>query len=154
MARFRHLFLDGPTTTTDFSSPRRGGGSARLRAQDRQTHAAQITQKLQEAWKAAEDRQAVAHADRSGVYLEFRSEPGFDLVLKSLESVRSGIRLLNVKVEGPEGSETTKATVFVPRSKSAHFLQKVQAYADETKDNVRTDRETGEERSPRRMRPW
>ncbi len=145
MARFRHLFLEGPTRTTDFSSPRRGGSSARLRPQDRQTHAAQITQKLEAAWQTAVDRQAVAHAERNGVYLEFRSEPGFDLVLKSLESVRSGIRLLNVKVEGGAGAETTRATVFVPRAKSAHFLKKLQAYADETKDNVRTDPETGEE---------
>jgi len=141
MARFRHLFLAGPTNRTDFSSPRRGGSSPRLRAQDRQSHATYIAQKLEAAWHAAEERQAVAHADRNGVYLEFRSEPGFDLVLKSLESVRSGIRLLNVKVEGPEGEETTMATVFVPHSKSAHFLQKVQEYAEQ--DVVRTNPETG-----------
>ena len=148
MARFRHLFLGGPTTRSDFSSPRRGGSAPRLRLQDRQLHATQIAEKLREAWNFAQDRQAVAHADRSGVYLEFRSEPGFDLVLKSLESVRSGIRLLNVKVEGPEGGETTKATVFVPRAKSAHFLRKVQAYANQ--DVVRIDPETGAEiRSPK-----
>jgi hypothetical protein len=143
MARFPHLFLEGPTATSDFSSPRRGGSSPRLRAQDRQPHAAEILRKLTAAWQSAEDRQAVAHADRSGIYLEFRSEPGFDLVVKSLESLRSGIRLLNVKVDGPEGAETTKATVFVPRSKSAHFLQKVQAYAE--KNSVHKDRETGAE---------
>ncbi len=120
-----------------------------MRAQDRQPHAAQIAQKLEAAWQTAEQRQAVAHADRNGVYLEFRSEPGCDLVLKSLESVRSGIRLLNVRVEGPAGAETTKATVFVPRAKSAHFIQKVQEYANQ--DVVRTDPETGAEigRSPK-----
>jgi hypothetical protein len=121
----------------------------RLRPQDRDSHAARIEQKLQEAWEVAENRQVVAHADRAGVYLEFRSEPGFDLALKSLESVRKGIRLLNVKVEGREGIETTKATVFVPRAKSAYFLRKVRAYASE--DIVRRDPQTRVElsRSPK-----
>jgi hypothetical protein len=149
MARFRHLFLAGPTNRFDFSSPRTGGGSPRLRARDRQLHAERIAQKLEQAWNTAQDRQAVAHAERTGVYLEFRSEPGFDLVLKSLESIRSGIRLLNVKVEGPPGEETTKATVFVPRTKSTFFLEKVREYAEQ--DFVRTDPETGLEltRSPK-----
>jgi hypothetical protein len=125
--RFRHLFLDGPAQVRDFSSPRRGGSSPRLRPQHRQSHAQYLSERLREAWVAAENRQAVAHADRDGIYLEFYSEPGFDLVLKSLESRRSGILLLNVRTEGPEAEQTTKATVFVPRSKSGHFLRKVHA---------------------------
>jgi hypothetical protein len=143
MARFRHLFLAGPTNRTDFSSPRRGGSSHRLRSRDRQAHAAQITHKLEAAWQTAKERQVVAHAERNGVYLEFRSEPGFDLVLKSLESIRAGIRLLNVKVEGPVGEETTKATVFVPLTKEAHFIKKIREYANQ--DTVRRNRETGVE---------
>lgn len=131
-ARYSHLFLPGPSERReDYSSPRRGGESPRLRVQDRPTHAAHIKQRLEEAWNAAEQRRAVAHADRSGVYLEFSSEPGFDLILKSLEAQRSGIRLLNVKKDGPEGSEVTLATVYVPQSKSGHFLRKVAAYATE-----------------------
>jgi hypothetical protein len=132
--RFSHLFLPGPSDTReDYSSPRRGGDSPRLRVQDRPTHAEYVKQRLEAAWQTAEVRQAVAHADRHGVYLEFSSEPGFDLVLKSLEAYRSGIRLLNVKKDGPEGGETTRATVFVPKSKSGYFLRRTVAYA--TKNN-------------------
>jgi hypothetical protein len=132
--RFSHLFLPGPSEKReDFSSPRRGGESPRLRAQDRPTHAAHVRNRLEAAWQEAGQRYAVAHADRDGVYLEFSSEPGFDLVLRSLEAQRSGIRLLNVKKVGPEGSETTRATVFVPQSKSGHFLRKAIAYANEDK---------------------
>ena len=113
--RFAHLFLPGPSDTReDYSSPRRGGETPRLRVQDRPAHADFITRRLEEARLSAEERQAVANAGRNGVYLEFASEPGFDLVLKSLEARRSGIRLLNVRTEGPEGSENTRATVFVP----------------------------------------
>jgi hypothetical protein len=98
--------------------------------QDRPAHAHHVTQRLEEAWRAAQDRQAVAHADRQGVYLEFSSEPGFDLYLKGLEARGSGIRLLNVKTEGAPGSEMTRATVFVPHSESGHFLQRAVAYAN------------------------
>jgi hypothetical protein len=92
-----------------------------------------VKRALEAAWQQANDRRAVAHSSRQGVYLEFSSEPGFDLTLKSLESRQAGIKLLNVRTEGQEGEEVTRATVFIPQDKSAHFLQKAIAYA--TEDN-------------------
>ncbi|NOQ45142.1 MAG: S8 family serine peptidase, partial [Desulfobulbaceae bacterium] len=65
--------------------------------------------------------------------MEFASEPGFDLALKSLESRRARIKLLNVRKDGPGDEKTTRATVFVPQEKRTHFLKKAIAYA--TKDN-------------------
>jgi len=123
--RFPHLFLPGPSDQRDdYRSPRRGGEGPRLRAHDRPTHAEHVRTALESAWQDAADRQAVAHSTRDGVYLEFASEPGFDLVLRSLESRKAGIKLLNVRKEGPDGAQITRATVFIPRNKSAHFLQK------------------------------
>ena len=52
-------------------------------------------------------------------------------ISKSLEARRSGIRLLNVKTEGAEGNEITRATVFVPHSRNGYFLRKAVAYANE-----------------------
>ena len=131
---YSHLFLAGPSDfRDDYSNPRRGGEGPRLRTQDRPAHAAQITKRLKEAWASAVNRQAVAQADRQGVYLEFRSEPGFDLYLKSLEARRSGIRLLNVRKEGEGQNVVTRATVYIPQSRSAFFLNKVTAYANENK---------------------
>jgi hypothetical protein len=130
MPRYQHLFLAGPNLDQRFSSPRRGGDSPRLTDRNRAGHAAAITQAFQAAW--AEGAQiAENYVDRSGVYLDFYSEPGFDLVIKSLEVRRSGIRLLNVRVVGAAGEEVTRATVFVPRAKSALFLRKVAKYANE-----------------------
>jgi hypothetical protein len=129
---FPHLFLPGPSETrSDYSNPRRGGGGPRIQQQDRQTHAEHIRQSLENAWNNAVNKQAVAHSDRHGVYLEFCSEPGFDLSLKSLESRQARIKLLNIKTEGTEGEERTRATVFVPHDQSAHFLRKATAYAEE-----------------------
>ncbi len=132
--RFPHLFLPGPSDSRDdYSSPRQGGEGPRLRPQDRPSHAEHVKTALSTAWAEAESRKAVAHSARSGVYLEFASEPGFDLVLKSLESRKAGIKLLNVRVEGVAGKETTRATVFIPSDKNAYFLKKAREYA--TQDN-------------------
>ena len=128
-----HIYsFEGPSDSRDdYSNPRRGGGGSRLRAQDRPTHAEHVKTALETAWKQAKDHQAVAHSTRKGVYLEFLSEPGFDLTLQSLESRQAGIKLLNVRTEEQEGSEITRATVFVPQDKSSHFLQRAIAYATE-----------------------
>jgi hypothetical protein len=129
-ARYRHLFLAGPTDARRFSSPQQGGGETRLPARDRAAHAAQVRQKLEAAFAADEQRRVAAHADRLGLYLTFFSEPGFDLVLKSLEARRLGIRLLNVRTEQTGSVVTTLATVYVPRAAGPHFLRKVREYAE------------------------
>lgn len=132
--RFPHLFLPGPShSRDDYSSPRRGGDGSRLRKQDRPIHAKHVKRALESAWQQAVGRRAVAHSSQQGAYLEFSSEPGFDLVLRSLESRQAGIKLLNVRTEGQVGEKITRATVFIPQDKSSYFLQKAIAYA--TEDN-------------------
>lgn len=129
---YPHIFLLGPAHANRFTSPRQGGSEPRIPPRDRTRHAAWLADKLKEAWATAEGRQAAVHSDRNGVYLDFYSEPGFDLVLKSLEARLSGIRLLNVHREKVGGEEVTRATVFVPKTKSNFFLKKITAYANET----------------------
>ncbi len=74
---------------------------------------------------------AVSRADRHGVYLEFVSEPGFHLMLKSLEQLPSGIRLLNVRRREVAGQDETLATVYVPDEKRSNFLRKIESYKTE-----------------------
>jgi hypothetical protein len=69
--------------------------------------------------------------ERHGAYIDFVSEPGFELAIKSLENRTSGIRLLNVRKEGQNEVETTMATVYVPHQKRGYFLKKVREYAEE-----------------------
>lgn len=141
-ARYRHLFLAGPAATPSFTSPQQGGGDARLPARDRATHAARVRQQLEAAFADDEQRRVAASADRLGLYLTFFSEPGFDLVLKSLEARRLGIRLLNVRTEQTDTGVTTLATVYVPRAAGPHFLRKVREYAE--RDNRYENPATGE----------
>jgi hypothetical protein len=130
--RYQHIFLPGPTQTWRFTSPQQGSSRPRIPARDRAPHACFVEERLRSAWQAGQERQAVVHADRQGAYLDFYSEPGFDLLLKSLEARRSGIRLLNVTKTGIGDQERTRATVYIPREKGSYFLRKVTAYANET----------------------
>ena len=128
---FPHLYLPGPTETHPFTAPRGGGGRFTNPVRDRTNHAIALQRKLEAAWLAADDARSVSQAVRGGVYVEFASEPGFQLVFESLENIRSGIRLLNVRRGVVAGQEETLATVFVPDENRSLLLRKIQAYASE-----------------------
>lgn len=130
--QYRHIFLAGLAQTHGFTSPRQGGGAPRIPTnRDRALHSASLDQQLQRAWAAADQQQqrAAVHMERHGAYLEFQGEPGFDLAIQSLESLRSGIRLLNVRREGEGNLATIIATVYIPHAQRGYFLRKIQEYA-------------------------
>ncbi len=140
--RYNHLVLIEPPTVENFTSPPTRGNEKKIPPRNRSLHSNYLYSKLDEAWKAAEDEQAVFHATRNGVYIEFKGEPGFDLITKSLEDMRSKkVRLLNVrrktevilsKKNGEVGREkTTYATVYVAHEKKKYFFGKIKAYAEE-----------------------
>lgn len=120
--RYKHIFLPGPSARQGFTNPRHGGSQPRLPNRNRRNHGAALRRSFEQAWP---EQEAAEH----GVKLEFESEPGFDLVFKSLENLKSGIRLLNVRREGEGHHERIFATVFVPASKRGFFLKKISAYA-------------------------
>lgn len=79
-------------------------------------------------------------SERNGVYLEFKSEPGYELALRSLEDMRAKrIRLSNVRTVAEEivvdgGRETREvmyATVYVPDEQRAYFAKKITEYINE-----------------------
>lgn len=130
--RYRHIFLEGPTRTQGFTNPRQGGPSPRIPSRDRDQHSNYLRQRLNTAWAEAESqRQAVAHIEGRGVYIDFVSEPGFGLIVKSLEARRTGIRLLNVRHQEREERQQTFATVYVPHSQRGYFLRKINEYSAE-----------------------
>ena len=129
--RYRHIFLQNPPLSSPFTSPRRGAEGPRIPERDRARHSAYLKDRLEAAWAEVEQRQAIAHVERDGIYLDFVSDPGTDLVLRSLEDRRSGIRLLNVRREDEGGGQKTKATVYVPHARRGYFLRKITKYAEE-----------------------
>lgn len=128
---FPHLYLPGPSETHPFTTPQGGASTFKNPPRNRVEHAAMLQRRLEDAWLRADNRRTVAHPVRGGVYLEFASEPGFQLIFQSLESIRSGIRLLNVRRGTVNGVEETLATVFVPDGKRSLLLRKIDAYASD-----------------------
>lgn len=128
---YRHLYLPGPTATQGFTNPRQGGGRPRITARDRRAHSEFLRQRLQQAWDEADQSQAIFAVERQGTYVQFESEPGFDLAIMSLERIQSGVRLLNVHQEMVGDQPRTVATVYVPNNRRSYFLRKIQVYAEE-----------------------
>jgi len=137
-----HIFLRESGRRFDYVTPPSRGGSLRIRDRDREGHSQKLIRKLQQAWGDTENikkrRTAISLPSKKGMYLEFKSAAGHDLVTKSLDDMRSseGTRLLNVRTEGEGESEVTIATVYVPAGKESHFLKKVQEYATKPVNKV------------------
>ncbi len=127
---YRHILLSGPSRTQGYTNPRRGSSTDRIpKNRDRDLHSAYLQERLRQTWSEVDRQLAVVQVERHGAYLEFESEPGFDLAIQSLENIRSGIRLLNIRKEGGESSQRTLATVYVPHRQRGYFLKKIEAYA-------------------------
>lgn len=134
LEHFDNLFLQNTSERIDYTSPSGGGKKFATPARDFREHGQFIQQKLIQAreqfLKLKDDRTAVALSVRDGLYLEFESAPDFDLRTKSLEDLRSEIRLLNVKEVEVGGKKIQRATVFIPKGKEYKFLNKVIKYSE------------------------
>lgn len=126
--RFRHIVLPFGPESLDYAA-KPGRSTERIPHRDRQRHSRYLRERLARAWQDAEDERAVIHVERHGVYLEFRSDPDADLLTKSLDNVRSGVRLLNVRKEIQDGQEVTFATVYVPNDRRGYFTDRIERYA-------------------------
>ena len=136
--RYPHIFLDRSGERFQYVSPSAGGAAARIPPRDRTKHSQHLRDQMDAAWQVArqtaEQHTAVSLPVRQGIYLEFESAPDHDLVTKSLEDRRAGIRLLNIhNVPLPDNPEQTitRATVYIPAGKERHFLEKIRQYAEE-----------------------
>lgn len=136
---YDHLFLNNDFVRTQkYTTPQSPHISWNVPDRDRFAHAETLQRKFQDIWendarnKIA--RKAVSLPNRDGVYLEFLSKNGYELLTDSLENRKKKIVLLNVKqVESEEGN-LTKATVFIPKGREKYFLNKVKEYVEkETK---------------------
>jgi len=105
-------------------------------------HGAKIRSQMEKAWRMAQkisdDRSAVSSPTRDGMYLEFASAPDYELVTKSLEDIKAGIRLLTVREIHGGGDDDKKtitlATVYLPSGTEAKFLEKIRRYTEEQTD--------------------
>jgi len=132
---FRHIKLSGPNESYNYTSVNAGGTPFKTPTRNRNQHGRRIYQQLEKAWQESENEYLVTYPERTGIYLEFVSSPGFELIIKSLENLPQGIRLCNVRTEeriiNKEKTEVTLATVFIPNNKREFFFRKVEQYLSE-----------------------
>ncbi len=100
---------------------------------ERVQHGQYLKGKFEGAWEESQSSQLALVGARNGVYIEFISDPGAELVTKSLEDMKSKeVRLLNVRTEESDGGGlTTLATVYVSNKKKSYFINKLEKYISE-----------------------
>lgn len=132
MAReqYEHIFIK-PTKKRSYTKPPQNIPPSELPERDRNSHSDFLKRQLELAWAEQERRNAVFCSNRNGAYIEFIGEPGYELVVKSLEAINSENRVLNVRKEGEGESEKTMATVYIPNQQKSKFFKKIRDYATE-----------------------
>lgn len=139
MPRFNNIFLTDTAETYNFSLiPKQGKEFVLPSRPNRQTHSDKLISQFREAqnrFNQYTPQQVAAIKYNTGTYIEFCGAENCELITKSLEDNRQGIRLLNVRdiVNHSENEEEqtviTKATVFIPSGKEEVFIKKIHDFA-------------------------
>ena len=124
----RNILLTGITQSMQYKGT--GGGKKKIPPRNRSEHASYISGKYESFVSQALSHKQAAAIKMKGMYAEFSGMQNFELVTKSLEDRRAGIRLLNVQtIDG-----CMKATVYIPEGKEEFFRKRITEYAEkETK---------------------
>ena len=134
-----HFLVQGSGEREIYTSPRRGSSGlppSRVRA----AHAAKLEKALGQAIAGA--RQQLKERDpqiaegEPGFYLDFEVPAEHQAAVEGLENRLKKIELVAVQPLS-EGSETVRATVFVPEAQADYFTNKVEQYRDEDTDTGR-----------------
>lgn len=125
----RNIFLTGTIEPLPFTSKSGRGSENAIPQRDVQQHANFLKRKFERAYaenKTLTQKQVAAIKYKEGIYLEFAGQQNHDLVIKSLENIRAGIRLLNVRTD--VDTNEIKATVYVPEGKESFFINRLEQY--------------------------
>lgn len=133
---YKHIFISGNVKPEKYKASPKQGKQPRIPERDRAAHSEKLLQQFDNIWNQKKDleqsRTAEKIATREGTYLSFTSEADHDLITKSLENIKKGIRLLNVKEEKIDGDHTqVKATVYIPNGMEGFFISKIAKYEAE-----------------------
>lgn len=125
----KNIFLSGTIESLPFTG-KGGGGSPIIPKRDTTRHAKYLKRRFEEAYandRKLTQRQVAAIRHKKGIYMEFAGQQNHDLVIKSLENISVGIRLLNVKKD----DDVIKATIYIPEGKESYFINRLNSYMTE-----------------------
>lgn len=133
---YKHIFISGNVKPEKYKASPKQGKQPRIPQRDRAAHSAKLLRQFDAIWNQKREleqaRTAEKIATREGTYLSFTSAADHDLITKSLENIKKGIRLLNVKEEIIDGEHTQiKATVYIPNGMEGFFISKIAKYEAE-----------------------
>ena len=137
MNKYEHIIVPESIKRAIKYSPRgSGGGGLSIPMRNRQEHAEYLQRKFDAAraddTNVKQQMTAISLPARSGTYIEFAGAPAYDLVSKSLEDQKAGIRLLNIRqVKTEDNQEQSFATIYIPHGKENKHLEKLHKYATE-----------------------
>ncbi len=128
----RHIHVQGTAQAEPYTYPRPvRPASTQTPTRGRTAHADGLLAALDLARRALgelhQQRSAAGVVEERGLYLEFESDPGFELVLGGLDRRKQGIELVAVRERG----DVMLATVFVPEGKLQNLERLITKYRDE-----------------------
>src|SRR5690606_5201853 len=129
----------GNIKSEKFKTPQRGRGESNIPVRNKVAHTQKLLNQFDAIWQAKAQLQRQREAEqipyREGTYISFTSAADHDLITKSLEDLRKGIRLLNIKeIPVSENQTQVRTTVYVPNGKEGSFINKITSY--QTKNNT------------------
>ncbi|MBN1412559.1 MAG: S8 family peptidase [Spirochaetales bacterium] len=126
--KYKHFFVENIVQPLGYKSKGTPVPPMKYPPRDRISHAQKLIDQFDKMWKSNNDmkiqRQALSIKSRIGAYVQFSSSVDFELLSKSLEDIRQGIRLLNIR----KINNQIKATVYIPAGKENAFLRKIKDY--------------------------
>ena len=134
MIEYKNIILKGTERTLPYKSKPKIDNKNKYPQRDKDTHAIRILGQLEKSFEEDKAQKAVAIRNREGVYLEFSSAPSYELKTSSLENRKNDVSLLNIHYD--QDTQTTRATVYIPKGREKYFLDKVNEYRTQlTKNN-------------------
>lgn len=128
--KFPHILLKDTARTEPYTPIPSRGKTFKLPPRNRQEHGHKLLRQFEqlrhESDQLIKEQKAYGIDAGNGIYVQFESDPDFELKFESLEVIRSGIELLAVQTV----KDKTVATVFVPEGKLDILTKKVAAYLE------------------------
>ena len=141
MASHKHIFISENVKNSEkYRAQPKQGTAPRIPVRDRAAQSQKLLQQFEAIWQQKEQlheqRSAEQITTREGTYIQFKSAVDHDLITKSLEDLKKGIRLLNIQeISIGENQKQVRATVYIPNGKEGHFVTKIQKYLQEETAN-------------------
>lgn len=133
---YRLLFLRDRGEKMGFSSPKQGGGSKNYPTRNRQEHGNYLNRRFEDVQNQAnatrQQRKAASLPAKSGVYLRITGQPEKEMLTKSFDQRKQGIRMLNQQdIIDENGHPISVVIIYVPDGKISFFLKKIRQYLEE-----------------------